>query len=44
MIDKNKVNFNIIEKNKSNNTDDIRRFINNAVTKLIINEFFRSIN
>lgn len=41
---KSKVNFNIIESTKSNNIDDIKRFINNALNKLIIKEFIKSIN
>lgn len=39
-----KVNFNVIEKNKSNNAEDITKFINNIVNKLIMNEFAKSIN
>lgn len=34
-----KVNFNVIEKNKYDNIDDITKFINNIVNKLIVNEF-----
>jgi len=34
-----KVNFNVIEKNKSNNIEDIKKVINNIVNKLIVNEF-----
>ena len=39
-----KVNFNVIEKNKYDNIDDITEFINNIVNKLIINEFAKSTN
>jgi len=39
-----KVNFNVIEKNKSNNAEDITKFINNIVNKLIMNEFAKSID
>ena len=34
-----KVNFNVIEKNKYESTEDITKFINNIVNKLIVNEF-----
>lgn len=34
-----KVNFNVIEKNKNENVEDIEKFINNIVNKLIVNEF-----
>ena len=33
-----KVNFNVIEKNKYENIDDITKFINNIVNKLIVKE------
>lgn len=39
-----KVNFNVIEKNKYDNIDDITKFINNIVNKLIVNEFAKSVN
>ena len=39
-----KVNFNIIEKNKFDNTDDITKFINSIVNKLIVNEFAKSVD
>ena len=39
-----KVNFNVIEKNKYDNTDDITKFINNIVNKLIVNEFAKSVD
>ena len=38
-----KVNFNVIEKNKYDNIDDITKFINNIVNKLIVNEFAKRI-
>ncbi len=38
-----KINFNVIEKNKYENIDDITKFINNIVNKLIVNEFVNSI-
>ncbi len=38
-----KVNFNVIEKNKNSNIEDIEKFINNIVNKLIVNEFVNSI-
>lgn len=38
-----KVNFNVIEKNKNENIEDIEKFINNIVNKLIVNEFVNSI-
>ena len=37
-----KVKFNVIEKNKYDNIDDITMFINNIVNKLIVNEFAKS--
>lgn len=39
-----KVNFNVIEKNKCDNIDDITKFINNIVNKLIVNEFAKNVN
>ena len=39
-----KVNFNLIEKNKYDNIDDITKFINNIVNKLIVNEFAKSVD
>ena len=39
-----KVNFNVIEKNKYDNIDDITMFINNIVNKLIVNEFAKSVD
>ena len=39
-----KVNFNVIEKNKFDNTDDITKFINNIVNKLIVSEFAKSVD
>ena len=38
-----KINFNVIEKNKFDNIDNITKFINNIVNKLIVNEFAKSI-
>ncbi len=38
-----KVNFNVIEKNKSDNIDDITKYINIVVSRLIIKEFANSI-
>lgn len=38
-----KVNFNVIEKNKYESAEDITKFINNIVNKLIVNEFAKSI-
>ena len=38
------VNFNVIEKNKYENIDDITKFINNIVNKLIVNEFAKSVD
>lgn len=37
-----KVNFNVIEKTKNENVEDIVNAINRIVTKLIVNEFMRS--
>lgn len=34
-----KVNFNVIEKNKYDNIDDITKYINSIVNRLIIKEF-----
>ena len=39
-----KVNFNVIEKNKYENIDDIKKYINNIVNKLIINEFVKNVD
>lgn len=39
-----KVNFNVIEKNKNENIEDIEKFINDIVNKLIINEFTNCID
>ena len=39
-----KVTFNVIEKNKYENIDDITKCINRIVNKLIANEFAKSIN
>lgn len=39
-----KVNFKVIEKNKYENIDDITKYINNIVNKLIINEFAKSVD
>lgn len=39
-----KVIFNVIEKNKYENIDDITKFINSIVNKLIVNEFAKSVN
>jgi len=38
-----KINFNVIEKNKYDNINDITKYINIIVNKLIVNEFSRSI-
>lgn len=38
-----KINFNVIEKNKYENIDDITKYINNIVNRLIIKEFANSI-
>lgn len=37
-----KVSFNVIEKNKYENIDDITKYINNIVNKLIVNEFAKN--
>ncbi len=34
-----KIKFNIIEKNKCDNIDDITKYINTIINKLIVNEF-----
>lgn len=39
-----KVNFNIIEKNKYENIDDITKYINSIVNRLIIKEFAKSVD
>ena len=39
-----KVNFNVIEKNKYENIDDITKYINSIVNKLIIKEFANSVD
>ncbi len=39
-----KVNFNVIEKNKSDNIDDITKYINSIVNRLIIKEFANSVD
>lgn len=39
-----KVNFNVIEKNKYENIDDITKYINSIVNRLIIKEFANSID
>ena len=39
-----KVNFNVIEKNKYDNIDDITKYINIIVNKLIVNEYMKTIN
>ena len=39
-----KVNFNVIEKNKSDNIDDITKYIQAIVNKLIVKEFANSID
>ncbi len=39
-----KINFNVIEKNKNNNVEDIVKSIETIVTKLIVNEFTNCIN
>lgn len=38
-----KVIFNVIEKNKYENIDDITKYINNIVNKLIVNQCAKSI-
>ncbi len=39
-----KVNFNVIEKNKYENIDDITKYINSIVNRLIIKEFAKSVD
>lgn len=39
-----KVNFNVIEKNKCENIDDIKKYINIIVNRLIVNEFAKSVD
>ncbi len=39
-----KVNFNVIEKNKYDNVDDITKYIQVIVNKLIVKEFANSID
>ncbi len=39
-----KVIFNVIEKNKYENIDDITKCINSIVNKLILNEFAKSVD
>ncbi len=39
-----KVNFNVIEKNKNNNIEDIVKSIETIVNKLIVNEFVNSVD
>lgn len=39
-----KVNFNVIEKNKYDNIDDITKYINSIVNRLIIKEFANSVD
>lgn len=39
-----KVNFNVIEKNKNSNVEDIAKVINNIVNMLIMNEFTNCID
>lgn len=38
-----RVNFNVIEKNKNSNIEDIAKSIETIVNKLIVNEFLNSI-
>ena len=38
-----KVIFNVIEKNKYENIEDITKYINSIVNKLIVNQFAKSI-
>lgn len=38
-----KVNFNVVEKNKSDNIDDITKYIQAIINKLIIKEFVNSL-
>ncbi len=39
-----KINFNVIEKNKYDNVDDIAKYIQVIVNKLIVKEFANSID
>ena len=39
-----KVNFNVIEKTKNDNVEDITKVINNIVNMLIMNEFANCID
>lgn len=39
-----KVIFNVIEKNKYENIDDITKYINSIVNKLIVNELTKSVD
>ncbi len=39
-----KVNFNVIEKTKNDNVEDIAKVINNIVNMLIMNEFANCID
>lgn len=39
-----KINFNVIEKNKYENIDDITKYINSIVNRLIIKEFAKSVD
>ena len=39
-----KVIFNVIEKNKNENIDDITKYINSIVNKLIVNEFAKIVD
>lgn len=39
-----KVKFNVIEKTKNENVEDIVKVINKIVNKLIVNEFINSID
>lgn len=39
-----KTNFNVIEKNKYENIDDITKYINSIVNKLIVNEFLKTVD
>ena len=39
-----KVNFNVIEKNKYENIDYITKYINSIVNRLIIKEFAKSVD
>ena len=39
-----KINFNVIEKNKYDNIEDITKYIQTIVNKLIVKEFANSID